>query len=163
MKGCAELESGARVPSAEMLAWLSMGYNVRPADGPALCTTGGGRKATPMPMPWAPTSLASELKKEMTLAYEELIADATARGAAANELTAMDVDLTLEGTPRWSSHSGRRGGTKRARELMHASGLTDKAINRHFRWHNKELNLDRSVCYAGMLTAEERMLPTRDF
>ena len=46
---------------------------------------------------------------------------------------------------------------------MKQSGLTDKEINRHFRWHNKELNLDRSVCYAGMLTAEERMLPTRDF
>jgi hypothetical protein len=81
-----------------------------------------------------------------------------------DEISALP--LSLSGEPKWNSHSCRRGGTKRARDLMDQGGedYTDD-INRHFGWAVEAAKggKKRQMAYAATLAASRRIRVTKAF
>ena len=110
-------------------------------------------------MPFTPTSLAAELKREMEEAFAALEPD----GEAAAEIATLPTGL--DGAPKWNTHSLRRGGAKKARDLMPVSKAMEEDINRHFGWIEEYMRggKKRQIAYAGTLSATRRIAITKHF
>ena len=142
--------------------WLKAGYDVRVTAGPALVSTlqgSGGKQASDQV--YTPVSLMTEYKKIFNEVYNELMDGGTEQDLDDMATLVADID-----GPKWNSHSCRRGGTKRAREIMHdfpELKITEQDIDRHFRWQSDVLTREQQVAYAGMLAAEQRRRVTEYF
>ena len=140
--------------------WQSRGITVEISPGPALMTSvKGTRGPLGVPLPITPESVAKELKVKMTAAHSQLVAG----GENTEDLASLPIGLDQE--PKWNSHSCRRGGTKRARDLLDVSKAKEEDVNRHFGWQEEALKggKRRQVAYAGTLPAARRKNVTRMF
>jgi hypothetical protein len=147
-----------RIPTAFTQWWVDQGWEVTPEPAPLLrSTTSGGLPTT---MPWAPGSLAGVLKRE----FEAAAAAVELSGSPEEQDELSVLPLSMSGVPKWNSHSCRRGGAKRARQLAHMTeGITpaqiDEDINRHFGWMEEALKggKKRAVAYASTLSVQRRL------
>jgi hypothetical protein len=160
LRGNTELLTGARTAGGRLLWWLARGYDVSINDAPVLRTTVSGTRAGVIsPMPWTPGALAAELKREFTAVHGDILIGGTREERA--EMASLPAGPL--GTPKWASHSCRRGGTKRARDTRHLSGAEVEDIDRHFRWHTAEFMKNMQVSYAGMMSVAQRIAVTLCF
>jgi hypothetical protein len=81
---------------------------------------------------------------------------------AAGEIQ-RDDDAEKITTPKWGSHSARRGGTRRAQLLMDKSKVSKEAIDMHFRWRSKTLKKKIQNLYGGVRPREWRLQVTVHF
>ena len=63
-------------------------------------------------------------------------------------------------TLKWTSHSGRRGGTLRCRSVMAQAGTTPELIDIHFRWNEAQMRKTMAVHYTGGRPIGERLRVT---
>jgi hypothetical protein len=129
---------------------------VKPDPAPLLLATGPG--GVILPMAWTPGSLAAQLKAQF-----EAAAEAAESGGVQAELDEIaTLPLSLSGQPRWNSHSCRRGGAKRARDLAHLSKAKSEDINRHFGWMEEAMRggKRRAAAYASTLPVLRRLRVT---
>jgi len=111
-------------------------------------------------MPYTAGSLATCLKAEFEEAYEQLL-----QAGDPEVIEASTLPSTLDGVPKWNSHSARRGGTKRARATMELSEAKEEDINYHFGWVEEAMKggRKRQVAYAGTCEADRRVRVTCRF
>ena len=112
-------------------------------------------------MPYTPGSMSANLKNEFNQAYEHMIQNGTE-----DELMELaSLRTTMQGKPKWNSHSCRRGGAKLSRYLMEDSEASEEDINRHFGWMEEALRggKKRQVAYASTLPVPRRVRVTSWF
>ena len=97
------------------------------------------------------------MKELLTAAHREVLS------RSSEEMAVGDVPAVTLTEAKWASHSWRRGGTKKARSLMEASGATETLIDLHFRWRIKEMRQKMQLHYAGDTPRSERLKVTYKF
>ena len=150
----------ARRPSRLTKWWQDRGWSVMPDPAPVLRSTLAG--STPLAMPWHPGSLATRLRAHIVEAAEQ----APGGGEIADQDETVVIPMSLGGKPKWGSHSCRRGGAKRARDLAHLWGASPdiyEDINRHFGWLEEAMKggRKRQAAYASTLPVQRRIRVTK--
>jgi len=153
---------GEREEMLKMCEWWGAqkgGYDVRVTAGPALTSSLQGSDGRfPSDQAYTPGSLMTTYKRVFEEAYETVLEF----GSAVENDELSSLVAGIDG-PKWNSHSCRKGGTKRARELMDFSKVNEQAIDRHFRWKSETLTREQQVAYAGMVASRERCMVTLYF
>ena len=124
------------------------GFQVTKVPGPLLLTTTGGKGAVPMWMPFQVSSGFAPTKALLESAY-----------LRANPIEGPpdpDLDVAAGESPKWTSHSLRRGADTVARRFRMVTGVTEDMIDIFFGWKEKILLRAMQVHYAAM-SIRERM------
>ena len=147
------------MPTQYTTWWLERGWEVMPEPSPMLRATLRGRDAQDSMMELATGSLATQLTSHFTAAAEEQLAN----GEQEDRDEIATLPLSLGGLPKWNSHSCRRGGAKKARNMGYLWPDADEReysedINRHFGWLEEAMKggKKRQVAYAGTLPVGRR-------
>ena len=116
-------------------------------DGPLICSTRDNGIVTDMPLS---TRYAGErMGKLFTAAHIALLEEGH-----------VSTTLLPGKALKWTSHSGRRGGTLRCRSLMAQAGITPELIDIHFRWNEAKMRKTMAIHYTGDRPVEERLRVT---
>ena len=145
---------------------VSRGVPTRVLAGPMLRATRGftfgtgpARKTVQIPthMP-LDTATAGQEGKGLITASHELY-----QQRVRDKQMAPDADAEKIVSPKWASHSFRRGGTRKAQLTMHLSGATEELIDLHFRWRSKVIKKKMQNVYGGIRPRQWRLKVTKHF
>lgn len=120
------------------------GFEATKTPGPLLLSTTGGLYPKLRPMPLS-TGSAFEPTKDL-LQRSHVLANADPLDPD------PDLDVQYGRTPKWTTHSLRRGADTAARRYREETGVTEAQIDIFFGWHEKILLKAMQVHYEGMNT-----------